>query len=88
MGGDPFSGIGDSFEDAIGFLLISLLAGIFGMIFTILANVAIQMNIPEATSWTLRIGSLYLLMIGYCRYLWSLCSWNDGSFCIYILCGW
>jgi len=58
---DPFSGIGDSFEDAIGSLLISLLVGIFGMIFTILANVAIQMNVPEAASWTLRMGSLYLL---------------------------
>ena len=60
---DTFSGIGSSFEDAIGSLLISLLVAIWGMVVTVLVNVAIQLNGPKAASWTLEMWSLFLLMI-------------------------
>ncbi|WP_456328393.1 hypothetical protein [Archaeoglobus sp.] len=60
---DTFSGIGSSFEDAIGSLLISLLVAIWGMVVTVLVNVAVQLNVPEAASWTLEMWSLFLLMI-------------------------
>ena len=60
---DIFSGIGSSLEDIIGSFLISLLVTIWGMVVTVLVNVAIQLNGPKAASWTLEMWSLFLLMI-------------------------
>ncbi|EHR79387.1 hypothetical protein OCC_07968 [Thermococcus litoralis DSM 5473] len=60
---DPLSGIGDSLEDVIGGVLISIFVGIWGMVVTILVNVAIQLNVLEAASWTLQTWGLFLLVI-------------------------
>ncbi|AMM53500.1 hypothetical protein [Pyrococcus kukulkanii] len=64
MSMDFSSGIGDSLEDVIGSILLSLMISIFGFIISIMIKIGYELGAVDVASWTLEVWSLYVGVVG------------------------